>query len=72
MPVQRPAAPLASWFWRPIPVIFLSSGSIMVLELVAGRILAPYIGVSVLSWTGVIGVVLTPVSNPRAFISFLK
>ena len=34
----------------------------MVLELVAGRILAPYIGVSIFSWTSVIGIVLGGIS----------
>jgi spermidine synthase len=38
----------------------------MVLELVAGRILAPYIGVSIFSWTSVIGVVLGGISLGNA------
>jgi predicted membrane-bound spermidine synthase len=38
--------------------IFLSSASLMVLEIAAGRLLAPYIGVSLYSWTAIIGVVL--------------
>ncbi|MGB5306008.1 MAG: fused MFS/spermidine synthase [Gammaproteobacteria bacterium] len=38
--------------------IFLSSAALMVLEIAAGRLLAPYIGVSLYSWTAIIGVVL--------------
>ncbi len=34
----------------------------MVLELVAGRIIAPYVGVSLYTWTSVIGVVLAGMS----------
>jgi len=34
----------------------------MILELVAGRIMAPYVGVSLYTWTGVIGVILAGMS----------
>ena len=40
------------------PVVFLASATALVLEIVAGRILAPYLGVSLYTWTTVIGVVL--------------
>jgi len=43
--------------WYAI-AIFLSSAGLMVLEIAAGRLLAPYIGVSLYSWTAIIGVVL--------------
>lgn len=39
-------------------LMFLSSACIMTLELVAGRLAAPYLGVSLFTWTGVIGAVL--------------
>lgn len=38
--------------------IFLSSAALMALEMAAARLLAPYIGVSLYSWTAIIGVVL--------------
>ncbi len=38
--------------------IFLSSAGLMALEIAAARLLAPYIGVSLYSWTTIIGVVL--------------
>jgi MFS family permease len=41
---------------------FLGNGCLLVLELVAGRILAPTIGVSLYTWTAVIGVVLAGIS----------
>lgn len=47
---------------RPLPLpeafAFLANGCLLVLELVAGRILAPAVGVSLSTWTAVIGVVL--------------
>jgi predicted membrane-bound spermidine synthase len=48
----------------PFPVVFafIGSGCLLVLELVAGRILAPVVGVSLYTWTSVIGVVLAGLS----------
>lgn len=48
--------------WKANLIVFVSSFCIMALELVAGRILAPYIGVSLYTWTSVIGVVLAGIS----------
>ncbi|MBD3671089.1 MAG: spermidine synthase [Gammaproteobacteria bacterium] len=42
--------------------IFLSSAGLMALEITAARLLAPYIGVSLYSWTAIIGVVLGGIS----------
>src|SRR4030081_210750 len=49
---------------RPVAylVVFVSSCCTLILELVAGRILAPFIGVSLYTWTSVIGVVLAGIS----------
>jgi spermidine synthase len=51
---------------RPLPYpelfAFVGSGCLLVLELVAFRILAPVIGVSLYTWTSVIGVVLAGIS----------
>jgi predicted membrane-bound spermidine synthase len=51
---------------RPLPFptvfAFIGSGCLLVLELVAGRILAPVVGVSLYTWTSVIGVVLAGLS----------
>jgi spermidine synthase len=43
-------------------VVFVASFCTLVIELVAGRILAPYIGVSLYTWTSIIGVVLAGIS----------
>src|SRR2546426_2343126 len=43
-------------------VVFVSSCCALILELVAGRMLAPYVGVSLYTWTSIIGVVLAGIS----------
>ncbi len=43
-------------------VAFIASFCTLVIELVAGRILAPYVGVSLYTWTSIIGVVLAGIS----------
>ena len=56
------APPKRSWLWQPNLIVFLSSACVMTLELVAGRIIAPHVGVSLYTWTSVIGVVLAGIS----------
>ncbi len=46
----------------PCATVFISSFCIMVLELVAGRIIARFLGSSLYTWTSVIGVVLAGIS----------
>jgi len=41
---------------------FVGSGCLLIIEIVAGRLLAPTLGVSLYTWTSVIGVVLAGVS----------
>ena len=43
-------------------VIFLANAGLLVLQLVGGRFLAPFIGSSVETWTSVIGVFLTGIA----------
>lgn len=43
-------------------IVFLASFAIMAIEIVAGRILAPFLGVSLYTWTSIIGVVLAGIS----------
>ena len=57
-PDPRDARPLRF----PSAFAFLANGCLLVLELVAGRILAPTVGVSLYTWTAVIGVVLAGLS----------
>ncbi len=49
----------SAWFGF---VVFASSACLLVLEIVAGRLLAPYIGVSLYTWTSIIGVILAGLS----------
>jgi spermidine synthase len=46
----------------PSATVFTSSGCIMVLELVAGRLIARHLGSSLYTWTSVIGVVLAGIT----------
>src|SRR5579864_4708872 len=48
--------------WTAYFVVFVASCCSLILELVAGRILAPFIGVSLYTWTSIIGVVLAGIS----------
>ncbi|MBI1354602.1 MAG: hypothetical protein GC160_09670 [Acidobacteria bacterium] len=46
----------------PIGTVFVSSLCIMVVELVAGRLIARYVGSSLYTWTSVIGIVLAGIA----------
>jgi spermidine synthase len=48
--------------WTAYLIVFVSSACTLVLELVAGRLLAPYVGVSLYTWTSIIGVVLAGIT----------
>lgn len=63
--------------------VFVASGAVLVLEILAGRLLAPYIGVTLETFTGIIGVVLAGIAtgtfvggrladrhDPRAMLPF--
>ena len=47
---------------EPYAVVFAASAVTLIIEIVAARILAPHIGVSVYTWTSVIGVILAGIS----------
>ncbi len=62
-------------------LVFFTSAAVLVLEILAGRMLAPYVGVSLETYTGIIGTVLAGISlgswlggwacdrvNPRALL----
>ena len=48
--------------WLSCLLAFISSACVLIIELIAGRIMAPYIGVSLYTWTSIIGVVLAGMS----------
>ncbi|HUH07863.1 MAG TPA: fused MFS/spermidine synthase [Egibacteraceae bacterium] len=43
-------------------VVFATTAAVLVMEILAGRLLAPYVGVSLETYTGIIGVVLAGIS----------
>ena len=47
---------------KPYVVVFTASACTLVIEIVAGRVLAPAIGVSLYTWTSIIGIVLAGIS----------
>src|SRR3954471_431992 len=48
--------------WWAALLAFAASGGTLVLELVAGRMLAPYVGASLYTWTSIIGLILAGIS----------
>ena len=54
-------APLSSMAFYLLTA-FLTSAALLVLELVSARIIAPYVGVSLYTWTTIIGVILAGLS----------
>ena len=59
---ESPVAP-SKWAWIvPNFTVFVASMCIMVVELVAGRLIARHVGNSLYTWTSVIGVVLAGIS----------
>ena len=56
-PVVRDLSPLLLY-----AVAFFSGAVVMIVELVASRIMAPYLGASVITWTSIIGVILFSLS----------
>ncbi len=50
-------------FIKSSVTVFVGSFCLMVIELVASRILAPHIGVSLYSWTSIIGVIMAGIAS---------
>jgi len=48
--------------WVAVALVFGTSAAVLVLEIPAGRLLAPYVGVSIETFTGIIGVVLAGIA----------
>ncbi len=57
----QPASTRATLLGYALTVL-LSSALLLVLEIVAGRLAAPYVGVSLYTWTAIIGVILAGLS----------
>ena len=53
----------AGWeTWYLYICVFLSGGSILILEIAAGRVLAPHFGNTLFTWTSMIGIILAALS----------
>ena len=48
--------------WTARTLVFTTSAAVLVLEILAGRLLAPYVGVTLETFTGIIGTVLAAIS----------
>lgn len=48
--------------WGAGALVFFTSGAVLVLEILAGRLVAPYVGVSIETYTGIIGTVLAGIA----------
>jgi len=60
--VSTPGLSETGWRYTPHLIVFCSASCIMVVELVAGRLIARHLGSSLYTWTSIIGVVLTGMS----------
>jgi predicted O-methyltransferase YrrM/MFS family permease len=49
-----------------VVIVFSTSAAVLVLEILAGRLLAPYVGVSLETYTGIIGTVLAAIAAGTA------
>ena len=47
-------------------IVFLTGASVMMMELVGSRVLAPHLGTSIIVWTSLIGIILVP--QPRLLV----
>jgi len=48
--------------WRASGLVFGASAAVLMLEVIAGRLMAPYVGVSLETFTGIIGTVLAGIA----------
>ena len=62
MSVEKSASSALKRLFIPCATVFISSFCIMVIELVAGRIIARFLGSSLYTWTSIIGVVLAGIT----------
>lgn len=52
--------------WAAATLVFSTSAAVLVLEILAGRLLAPYVGESLETYTGVIGTILAGIATGAA------
>src|SRR5688572_8781743 len=60
---REPTVPPRRLSWAlASSLTFIAAGSVLVLEIAAGRLLAPYVGVSLTTYTGIIGAILAGIA----------
>lgn len=59
---QIPQSPIVAHYIILIIIAFVAGASIMIIELAAARVLSPWFGNSLYTWTGLIGVILVAMS----------
>ncbi len=59
---DRPISPTALPEWLAVALVAGTSAAVLVLEILAGRLLAPYVGVSLDTYTGIIGTILAGIA----------
>lgn len=52
--------------WRATTAVFCASAAVLVLEVIASRLMAPYVGISLETFTGIIGTVLAGIAAGAA------
>lgn len=62
MPDPRPGADRGLGWPVGAALTFIAAASVLVLEIAAGRLLAPYVGVSLTTYTGIIGAILAGIA----------
>ena len=45
-------------------LVFVASAAVLVLEILAGRVIAPYVGVNLETYTAIIGTILAAAPDP--------
>ena len=66
--LKAPPGAEARRYFRSMPqalagaLVFLTSAAVLVLEILAGRLLAPYVGITLETYTGIIGTVLAGIA----------
>lgn len=58
IPEQAPASPLRRRPWLALAVAFVAGWAIMQIEILGGRVLAPFFGYSIYQWGALIGIVM--------------
>jgi spermidine synthase len=72
IPEQAPAPPAARRrAWLPLAIAFIAGWAIMQIEILGGRVLAPYFGYSIYQWGALIGIVMAALAAGYALGGYI-